>query len=91
MVEATRQHEDVYLGASPRGSLALFHASQARAAMRGRDYVMPDDVKELAGPALAHRLIVSPAARMKNIDGRDIVEDLLMLVPVPGARVGRPR
>ena len=91
LAEATRSHEDVYLGVSPRGSLALFHASRALAAMRGRDYVLPDDIKELAGPALAHRLIVSPAARMKNIDGRDIVEDLLALTPVPGARAGRPR
>jgi MoxR-like ATPase len=91
LAEATRSHEDVYLGVSPRGSLALFHAARALAGLRGRDYVLPDDVKELAVPALAHRLIVSPAARMKNIDGRDVVEDLLQLVPVPGARVGPPR
>jgi MoxR-like ATPase len=91
LAEATRGHEDVYLGVSPRGSLALFHAARALAGLRGRDYMLPDDVKELAVPALAHRLIVSPAARMKNIDGRDVVEDLLQLVPVPGARVGPPR
>ncbi|MCC6628887.1 MAG: AAA family ATPase [Chloroflexi bacterium] len=88
LTEATRGHDDVYLGASPRGSLALFHAARALAALRGRAYVVPDDVKELAGPTLAHRVIVSPAARMKNVDGRDIVDDLLLLVPVPGARVG---
>jgi MoxR-like ATPase len=88
LAEATRGHDDVYLGASPRGSLALFHSARALAALRGRDYALPDDIKELAGPTLAHRLIVSPAARMKHIDGRDIVDDLLQLVPVPGARVG---
>jgi MoxR-like ATPase len=58
LVNATRTHPDVYLGASPRGSIALYRSGQARAALLGRDYVIPDDVKALAGPALAHRLII---------------------------------
>jgi len=86
LVEATRRHEDVYLGAGPRGSLALYNASRAWAAMQGRDYVIPDDVKELAEPTLAHRIIVNPAARMRNVDARAIVREVLGVVPVPGAR-----
>lgn len=86
LVEATRHHGDVYLGASPRGSLALYNTSRAWAALNGRDYVIPDDVKSLAEPTLAHRVIVSPAARMKNVDSRTVVTDLLHQVPVPGAQ-----
>ncbi len=86
IVEATRHHPDVYLGASPRGSLALVKTSQAKAAIRGRDFVSPDDVKELADPALAHRLILSPAARLKHVDARMIVNEIVNSVPVPGAR-----
>jgi MoxR-like ATPase len=87
LVDASRHHPDVYLGASPRGSLALFKASQARAAILDRDYVIPDDVKALAETTLAHRLIISPAARIKNVDPREVVQELLASVPVPGARV----
>jgi len=86
LVEATRGHDDVYLGASPRGSLALYNASRSWAALHGRDYVVPDDVKALAEPTLAHRVIVNPAARLKNIDSRLIIADLLARVPVPGAQ-----
>jgi MoxR-like ATPase len=86
LVEATRKHPDVYLGASPRGSLALLKTSQAKAAMRGRDFVSPDDIKELADATLAHRIILSPAARLKHIDARVIVNELVNSVPVPGAR-----
>lgn len=85
LVTATRQHPDVYLGSSPRGSLALFRTSQARAAMAGRDYVVPDDVKALAEVTLAHRIIVGPAARIKDISSRTIVQDILTATPVPGA------
>jgi MoxR-like ATPase len=85
LVGATRQHPDVYLGSSPRGSLALFRTSQARAAMAGRDYVIPDDVKALAEVTLAHRVIVGPAARIKDISSRTIVQDVLASTPVPGA------
>jgi MoxR-like ATPase len=87
MVNATRNHPDVYLGASPRGSLALYKTSQTRAAILGRDYVIPDDVKALAMSALAHRLIVSPSARIKEVDPKAVVEEILNSLPVPGARV----
>lgn len=86
LVEASRAHDDVYLGASPRGSLALYNTARAWAALQGRDYVIPDDVKDMAEPSLAHRLIMSPAARMKNVDSRLVVRELLNNTPVPGAR-----
>lgn len=86
ITEATREHDDVYLGAGPRGSLALYNTTRAWAAMHGREYVIPDDIKELAESALAHRIIVSPSARMKNVDSRIIVRETLASVPVPGAR-----
>jgi MoxR-like ATPase len=85
LVEATRRHDDVFLGASPRGSLALFNTVRAWAAIRGREYVTPDDVKQLAEPTLAHRIIVNPAARMRGVDSREVVRDLLASIPVPGA------
>lgn len=85
LVTASRVHNDVYLGSSPRGSLALFRTSQARAAMAGRDYVIPDDVKALAEVTLAHRIIVGPSARIKDITSRTIVQDILTATPVPGA------
>jgi len=91
LVSATRTHEDVYLGASPRGSLALHRASQARAAIAGRDHILPDDVKELAEVTLAHRIIVGPAARIKDVNSEAIVSDILRRVPVPGAALGTPR
>jgi MoxR-like ATPase len=84
LVAATRQHQHVYLGASPRGSLALFHASQALAALRGRDYVQPDDVKALVKPTLSHRLIIAPAARVRGTTPSAILEEVLGIVPVPG-------
>lgn len=86
LIEATRKHPDIYLGASPRGSLALYKTAQARAAIQGRDYIIPDDIKALAEPALAHRLIVSPAARLKNVDARAVVDELIHSVAVPGSR-----
>jgi MoxR-like ATPase len=87
LVNLTRQHADVYLGASPRGSLALMRASQARAMLQGRDYVIPDDVKALAVAALAHRLIMSPEARMRNATASAVITSALQEVPVPGSRV----
>ena len=86
IVEETRRHPDVYLGASPRGSLALAKTAQARAALEGREFVIPDDVKVLSEFALAHRLIISPAARLKNVDSRAVVNEIVNSVPVPGAR-----
>ena len=85
---ATRQHDAAYLGASPRGSLALFRAAQANALLSGRDYVTPDDVKELAYSTLGHRIIISPSAQVRSVSSLTVVEDVLDRVPVPGARVG---
>jgi len=87
LITASRRHGDVYLGSSPRGSFALFRTAQARAAMSGRDFVIPDDVKALAEVTLAHRIIVGPAARLKNITSRAIVQDILQSTPVPGSSV----
>jgi MoxR-like ATPase len=84
LVNATRSHPDVYLGASPRGSLALYRAGQAYAAVNGRDYVIPDDIKVLAEPALAHRLIVRTAATIRDVAAGAIVRELLDVVPVDG-------
>ncbi|HLB29019.1 MAG TPA: MoxR family ATPase [Dehalococcoidia bacterium] len=86
LVEATRQHGQVYLGASPRGSLALFRSSQALALIEGRDYILPDDVKALAYPALGHRIITNPSARMKEVSTTSVVAECLEQVPVPGIR-----
>jgi MoxR-like ATPase len=83
---ATREHEAVYLGASPRGSLSLFRTAQAKALLEGRDFVTPDDVKELALFTLAHRIIVSPGAKVKGMTQADVVAQCLSRVPVPGAR-----
>ena len=90
IITQTRRHPDIYLGASPRGSLALYRAGQARSAMQGRDYVLPDDIKALATPALAHRLIISPSARLRDVTGETVMREILSTVPVPGARV-RPQ
>ncbi len=86
LVHATRKHDDVILGASPRASLDLFRSSQALALLRSRDYVLPDDVKELAAVVMGHRVIGTPAVRIKGMHGRQIIEDVLEHVPVPGAR-----
>jgi MoxR-like ATPase len=80
----TRQSADVYLGASPRGSLALARASQARAALLGRDHVLPDDIQTLAAAVLAHRVIVSPAARLSDLSPERIVAEVIQATPVPG-------
>lgn len=84
LVRRTREHEDVYLGSSPRGSLGLFRAGQARAAMQGRDYVLPDDIKALAIPVLSHRIVVNPAARIRNLSAEKIVQEIVNALPVPG-------
>jgi len=87
LVDATRKHPDVYLGASPRGALTLYRTSQARAAVHGRDFVIPDDVKGLTNATLGHRIILSPAARIKGISSADILAELLKTMPIPGAKV----
>jgi MoxR-like ATPase len=86
IVDATRKHASVYLGASPRGSLALYRTCQARALLDGRDFVLPDDVKELAYATLGHRIIIAPAARVKNATPKEVVEQTLERIAVPGAR-----
>lgn len=80
----TREFPDVYLGASPRGSLTLYRAGQARAAMNGRSFVLPDDIKALAEPALSHRIILGPAARLRELKGSDVLMEILLGVSVPG-------
>jgi MoxR-like ATPase len=84
ITQETRAAESVYLGASPRGSLALARASQAWAAMYGRDYVIPDDVKMLAEATLGHRVILSSSARLQEIRTGDLIRDILRDIPVPG-------
>ncbi|PWB53079.1 MAG: AAA family ATPase [Anaerolineales bacterium] len=84
LTRQTRQHGDVYLGASPRGSLALFRTSQALAAMQGRDFVLPDDIKTLVKPALSHRVILGPAARLRDLSSEQVLDEILNTVPVPG-------
>ncbi len=89
LTDGTRRHKDVVLGASPRASLALQRAGQAQAFLQGRDFVLPDDVKDLAGPVVAHRLVLTAAARMQNVDGLRVVRQLTEEAMVPGIRVGR--
>jgi MoxR-like ATPase len=92
LVNATRTHPDIYLGASPRGSIALYRSGQARAALLGRDYVIPDDVKALAGPALAHRLIIKTSSSIREIVAETVVRELLETIPVDApVRPGGPR
>jgi len=87
LIQSTRDHPELYLGASPRGSIALFRTAQARAAMHGRGFVLPDDIKKMAVPVLAHRLIVGSAARIREIDSREIVREILDRIPAPGGEV----
>jgi MoxR-like ATPase len=83
LVGATRTHPDVYLGASPRGSIALYRSGQALAGLLGRDYVIPDDIKALADPVLSHRLALSSDAQLQGISAGKVVADVLGVVPVP--------
>jgi len=84
LTEATRSHSEITLGASPRASLGLFRATRALALVQDRDYVIPDDVKFLASSVIAHRLVLSPSARMRGVRSTDVVDDLLQTVPIPG-------
>jgi MoxR-like ATPase len=84
LVRRTRQHTDVYLGSSPRGSLGLYRAGQARAALLGRDYVIPDDIKALAIPVLEHRIILAPGAQLRDLGEQTLLDDLVERAPVPG-------
>ena len=88
MVRETRNHPEVYLGSSPRGSLGLYRAGQARAALKGRDYVLPDDIKALAPNILPHRVVVSPAARLTDVNATKIVREILDQLAIPGGDLG---
>ncbi|MDD5702864.1 MAG: MoxR family ATPase [Dehalococcoidales bacterium] len=89
IVEATRRHQAIHLGASPRGSLALFRTSQSLALIRGRDYVLPDDIKALAEPVLAHRLVISLNSNGYDSKGHSLIAEILERVAVPGTMPGR--
>ena len=84
IIDATRNNPDVYLGASPRGSLGLFKSSQALAAISNREYVIPDDVKKIFGFVLSHRIILNPSARIKDITPNYILNEIVSKIPVPG-------
>jgi MoxR-like ATPase len=86
IVQATRVQRQVEVGASPRGSLAIFKLARARAVFHGRDYVIPDDVKEVAAPALVHRMIMKAESWVKGVDPRQMVEAILKTIPVPKAK-----
>ncbi len=85
IVDATRAHSSVYVGASPRGALVLYRGGQAKAVMDGRDYVLPDDIKHLLHPVLGHRIILNPNARMQGISVEDVLNQVLEAAPVPGS------
>lgn len=80
---ATRLHEDLMLGASPRATMALYRTCQARAAINGRDFVIPDDVKQMAPFVLTHRLVVNPQIRLRGREPEDVIRDIVNTVPVP--------
>jgi MoxR-like ATPase len=84
LINRTRQNNDIYLGASPRGSLALYRTGQVMASMAGREYVLPDDIKKLAIPVLAHRVIVGTEARLKELSAEGLIQEILDNTPVPG-------
>ena len=86
LVQETRQHSDIFLGASPRASLTLYRTGQARAALYARDFVLPDDVKAIAPAVLAHRLLMSPSARLRNVEPEDVAAAILEGVPVPESK-----
>ena len=88
LTRRTRQSGDIYLGASPRGTLSLSRAAQARAALNGRDHVLPDDVQDVAIPVLAHRIIMSPAARLRELSPDRIMQEIVHNTPVPGGQFG---
>jgi MoxR-like ATPase len=83
IVHDTREHEDIALGGSPRASIALFRTSQAMAALRGRNYVLPDDVKRIAGPVLTHRMILRPESRLRKVTAAAVVDDIVAEIAVP--------
>jgi MoxR-like ATPase len=83
IVHDTRAHDDIGLGGSPRASIALFRTSQAMAALRGRNYVLPDDVKKVAGPVLAHRVILKPESRLRKVTPSAVIDEIVAEIAVP--------
>jgi len=83
IVHDTREHDDIALGGSPRASIALFRTSQAMAALRGRNYVLPDDVKRVAGAVLTHRIILKPESRLRKVTAAAVVDDIVAEIAVP--------
>jgi MoxR-like ATPase len=83
IIHDTRENEDLALGASPRASIALFRACQAMAAIRGRKFVQPDDVKRVAAPVLTHRLILRPESRLRKVTAEHILSELIAEIAVP--------
>jgi MoxR-like ATPase len=86
LADATRRHPRIALGVSPRGTLALLRAARALAASVGREFVLPDDLKALAGPVLEHRLMLTPEASMGGASQGDLLDDVIASVPVPTAQ-----
>lgn len=86
LVSATRAHASVQIGASPRGTLSLLKLARARAALHRRDYATPDDVKDVAVAALAHRILLRPELWIQHVDAADVIRDCLSNVPVPPAQ-----
>ncbi len=89
LVGSTREHAGVQVGASPRGTLALMKLGRVKALLEGRDFVVPDDIKAVAVPALAHRLAVRPELWVQRVQGDDIVRECLTTVPVPASEFER--
>ena len=84
IINATRENDNIYLGASPRGSLALYRLGQCRAAFNNRDYVIPDDIKQVSFPVISHRVIFQPSVRMQDIEYEEFIEEMVDHVKVPG-------
>ncbi len=83
IIHATRKHEDLALGAGPRASIALYRTSQAMAAIRGREFVQPDDIKRVVGPVLSHRLILRPESRLRKVTAEALVDEIVAEIAVP--------
>ena len=83
IVHDTREHEDISLGGSPRASIGLMRSAQAMAALRGRDFVLPDDIKKVVNPVLQHRLILKPESRLRRVTAEEIIDDIVNGIAVP--------
>ena len=89
IIHGTRENEDFSLGASPRASIALFRAAQSMAALRGRNFVQPDDVKRVCGPVLTHRIILKPESRLRRVVTEEIIQEIVADVAVPTMSKGQ--